>query len=141
MFLFVFFSYFVEQKTTSSNSTLPDPPDFLWKVIQPVKDDSFEIQIVWLPNFKHNKPGSYFYVQYYEEGYSQYQKTEPIMEDDTVNIRGLTLGKIYKFFVTSVDGENSAQSSPKYVTFPENDGSVNFINSFLKTGIFTGYFV
>lgn len=109
--------------------------------MQPVKNDLFEIQIDWIPNFNSNKPGSHFYVKFRKEGTPQWSETDQIIEDDSVHVRGLELGERYEIIVVSVDGEYLTESVPQIVTFPEKkESDTSIIHHLLRVGIFTRIF-
>lgn len=107
--------YFIEANTNDKGEIVPDEPMFIWSKL-PEEDGSFGIRVTWLPNYKHNKPGSMFYVQYRKLGQSQWIKT-PVEENlDTVSIRGLDLSSIYEVRVVSVDGRYQTASKSEEVT-------------------------
>lgn len=55
-------------------------------------------------------------------------QTDPVIEDDYVNIGGLEPENTYEMVVVSVDGNLNAESSPQEVPIPENGMHVHFIN-------------
>lgn len=97
--------YFVEASTNVPDVDLvPDKPKFIWTKL-PEEEGSFGVRITWLPNYRHNKPGSQFYVQYRKLGAPVWQKTalEPNM--DTINLTGLDLSSVYEVRVVSLEGK------------------------------------
>lgn len=93
--------YYIEASTKGSQDIVPDEPSFLWHKISEEKNS---FKITWLPNYKHLKPGSAFYVQFRKFGETQWQKSpvEPNLE--AVLIKGLEGSSLYEVRVVSVDG-------------------------------------
>lgn len=74
----------------------------------------------WLPNFTFNKPGSHFFVKHRVSGTSQWEETDPVIEDDFIYIRGLEPETTHEMVVVSVDGKLLAESAAQEVPIPEN---------------------
>lgn len=101
--------YFIEASTNDKGEIVPDKPAFIWSKL-PEEEGSFGVRITWLPNYRHNKPGSMFYVQFRKMGQSQWQKSPMEANVDTINIKGLDLSSIYEVRVVSVDGRYQTAS-------------------------------
>jgi len=101
--------YFIEANTNDKGEIVPDEPAFIWTKL-PEEEGSFGIRITWLPNYRGNKPGSMFYVQFRKMGHSQWQKSPMEANVDTINIKGLDLSSIYEVRVVSVDGRYQTAS-------------------------------
>lgn len=101
--------YFIEATTNDNGEIVPDEPMFLWSKL-PEEEGSFGIRVTWLPNYRHNKPGSMFYVQFRKMGQSHWQKSPMEANVDTINIKGLDLSSIYEVRVVSVDGRYQTAS-------------------------------
>lgn len=113
--LFVFlFSYFIEQKTLSTDSFPPDRPDFVWEQL-PSENGFATIKVNWIPNVS-GKPGTHFYTKYREKGDTTWLTTDYELNNDYTIIRGLQPDKKYEFVAISVDGEHLAESQIQDVT-------------------------
>lgn len=96
--------YFIEAKSNSEKSeTVPHEPSFIMYKL-PEEEGSFGIKVTWLPNYKHGKPGSFFYVQFRKPGQSQWTNSPHEVNTDSINIKGLDLSSTYEVRVVSVDG-------------------------------------
>lgn len=101
--------YFIEASTNDKTEIVPDEPSFFWTKL-PEVEGSFGIRVTWLPNYRHNKPGSMFYVQFRKLDRSQWDKSPIEANVDTINIQGLDLSSIYEVRVVSVDGRYQTAS-------------------------------
>lgn len=101
--------YFIEATTNPIGDIVPDEPGFLWTKL-PEEEGSFGIRVTWVPNYRHNKPGSMFFVQYRKEGRSQWERTPDEPNLDTINIKGLDLSSIYEVRVVAKDGHYTTAS-------------------------------
>lgn len=101
--------YFIEATTNDKGEIVPDEPGFAWTKL-PEVEGSFGIRVTWLPNYRRNKPGSMFYVQYRKVGQSQWQRTPMEANMDSISVKGLDLSSIYEVRVVSVDGKYQTAS-------------------------------
>lgn len=101
--------YFIEASTNEKGDIVPDEPSFVLSRL-PEEEGSFGIRVTWLPNYRHNRPGSMFYVQFRKMGQSQWSKspTEPNL--DAIDIKGLDFSSVYEVRVVSVDGRHQTAS-------------------------------
>lgn len=101
--------YFIEAYTNDKGEIVPDEPSFIWSKL-PEEQGSFGIRVTWLPNYRHNKPGNMFYVQYRKMGQSPWASTPKEANIDFQDIRGLDLSSIYEVRVVSMDGKYQTAS-------------------------------
>uniref|UniRef100_U5EU82 Putative neuronal cell adhesion molecule n=1 Tax=Corethrella appendiculata TaxID=1370023 RepID=U5EU82_9DIPT len=100
--------YYIEQKTLTVLSVLPDTPYFIWERL-PTDNGLANIKVKWLPNLD-GKPGSHFFVKYRVKGESQWLQTDPQLDENYLTVHGLTPDTYYEFRVVSVDGEHTSES-------------------------------
>lgn len=110
-FMFFSLSYFIEQKTRTSQR--PDVPLFTWEAI-PKENGYSNVRIIWQLNLNGN-PGSHFFVKYKLKGETISLKTEPEYLSNTIEIRGLQSGETYVMSVVAVDGNYFAESEPQEI--------------------------
>lgn len=107
--------YFIEASTNSHTAEIiPDQPDFIWSKL-PDEEGSFGIRVTWLPNYRNNRPGSMFYVQYRKWGQTKWERTANEENVDVALVKGLDLSSIYEVRVVSVDGKYSTTSQIEQV--------------------------
>lgn len=102
--------YFIEASTNDVGEIVPDEPSFKWEKLSE-EEGSFGIRVTWLPNYRHNKPGSMFFVQFRKLGQSQWQDSPTEANLDVINIKGFDLSSIYEVRVVSVDGKHKTGSA------------------------------
>lgn len=109
MKLINFFSrYYIEQKTGSSESAVPGKPQF--DIVKETSENSNEkVKITWRPNVNSN-PGSHFFVQYRQQGESNFQEGEHVLNANDSYILALEPNKNFEIRVVSVDGINTTPS-------------------------------
>lgn len=108
--------YFIEATTNAKTGTvLPDQPSFIWSKTSE-KEGSFGIRITWLPNYRNQRPGSAFLVQFKKLGSNGWQSTPLEEHNDAINVDGLDPNSAYEVRVLSADGNLKTSSNVEIVS-------------------------
>lgn len=114
--------YFIEQKTRSGLSMIPDVPDFKLTTL-PASNGLANIRVTWLPHIE-GRTGSHFFVKYRVKGEPLFISTDPEMNDDSIILRGLEPGVVYEVRAVAVDGELTAESESREVDTSGIEGPI-----------------
>lgn len=98
----------MERKTLSGLTEKPDIPYFTWERL-PTDNGYGVVKVQWLPNI-HGKTGSHFFTKYRVKGESQWERTDPQLDQDYLEVHGLQPDTMYEFRVVSVDGDHITES-------------------------------
>lgn len=86
------------------------------------------MKVKWQPNFSGN-PGSHFYAQYRKKGEPSWQNSDPQINEEFVEIKGLETGSPYEIRVVSVDGTEETESASQLI---ETSESGEFLYFFIR---------
>jgi neuronal cell adhesion molecule len=113
------FSYYIEQTTgLGGGGVVPDAPFFNIDRV-PSENGLGKAKVTWIPNYS-GTPGSHFLVEYRKKGMPSFERTNPQINEDNVEISGLEPNEDYEFRVVSVDGVNETPSAIQ--SFETKDG-------------------
>ncbi|XP_055709240.1 neuroglian isoform X1 [Phlebotomus papatasi] len=127
---------YIEQKTASGLTVPPDVPQFGWDRL-PSDNGLANIKVTWYPNLD-GKPGSHFFAKYRIKGESQWQTTDPQLDEDTLIVRGLQPETNYDFRVVAVDGDYLTESGSQEVDTFGIEGPIKVPNENVATA---GWFI
>jgi neuronal cell adhesion protein len=108
-------SNYIEHKTGFSTAFPPDVPYFETKSL-PTQNSLADFRVSWIPNFKNGKPGSHFLVKYRLKSDSNWWHTEPELDNDYIDIRGLDPDEQYEFKVVAVNGGFWTESKSQFIS-------------------------
>ncbi|XP_025407502.1 neuroglian-like [Sipha flava] len=103
-------AYFIEQQTKSPlpEGTELDKPEFTYDH-RPNSNAFDTVRILWTPKLDGN-PGSHFFVKYKLKGDNLYEKTNPELDKNYIDVKGLKPEEVYEFIVVAVDGDTMKDS-------------------------------
>ncbi|XP_050520545.1 neuroglian isoform X2 [Daktulosphaira vitifoliae] len=128
--------FFVEQQTKLPlpEGTLLDKPEFIHQLV--ATNNIFDtVRVMWSPKLDGN-PGSHFYVKYRLKGDTLYEQTQPELDKNFIDIKGLKPGETYEFLLVAVDGEISRPSDPVEVEASSTDPVIRRSENVATTGWF-----
>ena len=109
--------YYIEENTIGNeSSTIPDEPDFDYRIEE---KDGTAVRVIWVPPLRSGKPGSSFYVQYRKEGEATYKSTPKEVDKEYIYLEGLDPNYNYEVRVVSVDGEHQTASRVKPISLSD----------------------
>jgi hypothetical protein len=78
--------------------------------------------VIWVPNVDNGKSGSHFFAKYRIKDHSEWITTDPELDHNFIDVRGLDPDAQYEFKVVAVDGEYMTESESKIVSTYGIDG-------------------
>lgn len=105
----------MEQKTGLGTAFPPDVPYFETKSL-PTQNGLANFRVRWIPNLDNGKSGSHFFAKYRIKSDSDYLSTDPELDNDYIDVRGLDPDAQYEFKVVAVDGHFMTESETQIVS-------------------------